>query len=430
MTAIDTSETERFLRALGGRFTFQTFRDKKAKTRGRDRLANWKHGTLAEHADKLAGLNARGAGVFVMVNEGNGKGRSTHNVQRIRAYFADFDGTQPPDVATVPLAPHAIIESSPGHWHWYWFIENAPLDSFKDMQVAVAERFGSDSRVNDLPRVLRLPGFMHRKADPFRTRIVELRDAPRYTHADFVQAFDIDIQETRAKNATVTRLPTAQQRKRKLPTVIAEGERNSTLLSLAAGLVRKGYDLLAINRRLQRINAERCKPPLCATEVDAIAMRAIGYGSDGFSILPDRLLDSMEWRALSPSAHDVILTAYRRFNGFNNGNIALPWADFKDRDGFKNEAAFGRHRAAAVQSGILIESRKARHTQQGIVPTLYAIAERFVQVSLPADCGGSATSGLCMPYIDKQAYGSGAVAGRLNTRLQARAQTSPGVGKR
>lgn len=424
MTGIDTTETERFLRALGGRVTFQTFSDNRASARGRDPLAKWMHGSLAKHADKLADLNSRGAGVFVMVNEGNGKGRAARNVQRIRAYFADFDGTHPPNVATVPLAPHAIIESSPGRWHWYWFIDGARLESFKAVQVAIAERFGSDSKVNDLPRVMRLPGFIHHKAEPFRTRIVQMRNASCYTHTDFMQAFGIDCQTARANNATVVRLPTAQQRKRTLPTVIAEGERNVTLLSLAAGLVRKGHDLLAINRRLQRINAERCKPPLCATEVDSIAVRAIGYGSDGFSILPDRLLDSMEWRALSPSAHDVIVTAYRRFNGFNNGNIALPWADFKDRYGFKNETVFGNHRAAAVQSGILIETRKARHTQRGIAPALYAIAERYLQVSLPAKCGGSASSGLCMPYIDKQACGSDAVAGGLDSRMQARAQTS------
>lgn len=209
-----------------------------------------------------------------------------------------------------------------------------------------------------------------------------------------------------ASDATVTPLPTAQRHRRTLPAIISEGERNATLLSLAAGLVRKGHDLLAVTRRLQRTNAERCEPPLCATEVDTIAMRAIGYGSDGFRILPDRLLDSLEWRALPPPPHDVILAAYRRFDGFNNGNIALPWSDFKDRDGFRNEAAFYRHRAAAVQSGILVESRKATHTQHGITPTLYAIAERFLQVSLTADCGSSATATIRMPYIDKQVVGS------------------------
>ena len=183
MTAIDTSETERFLRALGGRFTFQTFSDIKASARGRDALAKWMHGSLAELADKLADLNARGAGVFVMVNEGDGKGRAARNVQRIRAYFADFDGTHPPNVATVPLAPHAIIESSPGRWHWYWFIDGARLESFKAVQVAIAERFGSDSKVKDLPRVMRLPGYWHQKAEPFQTRIQAENTIAPYTVA-------------------------------------------------------------------------------------------------------------------------------------------------------------------------------------------------------------------------------------------------------
>lgn len=426
-----TGDTERFLRALGGRFTFQTFGEGNA--RDNRALSRILHGTFAEHADKLAALNARGAGVFVMVNEGDGNGRTIRNVQRIRAYFADFDGNTPPDLGTLPLRPHCVIESSPGRWHWYWFIDGAPLTTFAAVQSAIAERFGSDPTMKDLPRVLRLPGFLHQKHEPFLTRIVELRDAPRYQHADFIRAFGIDLsapesqsrgkRPTATRDATITPLPTAHKR-RTLPASIPEGERNTTLLSLGGGLVHKGHDLLAVTRRLQRINAERCTPPLCAAEVDTIAMRAVAYGSDGFRILPDRLLDSPEWRALSPPAHDVILAAYRRFDGFNNGNIALPWSDFRDRDGFRNEAAFYRHRAAAVQSRILIESRKARHTQHGITPTLYAIAERFLQVSLTADCGSSATATIRMPYIDKQACRAVAVVGAVDTRLQATAQTS------
>lgn len=430
MTAIDTTETEHFLRALGGHFTFQTFGEGEARARGRDPLAKWMHGSLAEHADKLADLNARGAGVFVMVNEGDGEGRASRNVQRIRAYFADFDGTQPPGVTTVPLAPHAIVESSPGRWHWYWFIEGARLESFKAVQVAIAERFRSDSKVNDLPRVMRLPGFMHRKAEPFRTRIVELREAPRYTHADFVQAFGIDFQPASARDATVIRLPNAQQRKRTLSTIIAEGERNATLLSLAAGLVHKGHDLLAINRRLQKINAERCKPPLCAAEVDNIAMRAIGYGSEGYRLLTDPLFDDLVRSGLPLPVRWIVLTALRRFDGFNNGNIALTHEDCLDIQGCRDEKSFFAKRLRAVDAGFLIVAKQPIMTRNGKTPTLFAIPPRYL-VSLTGQNTPLAHTGANTPsYIDKQAYGTAAVAGGLDTRLQARAQTSRQGAKR
>ncbi len=417
------------LLAPGERVTFQTFDDAKRNRHGLTRIL---HGTLAEHAATLASLNGRGAGVFVMVNEGDGRGRTIRNVQRIRAYFADFDGAQPPDVTTQALRPHCVIESSPGRWHWYWFIDDAPLTTFKTVQVAIAERYASDASIKDLARVMRLPGFLHQKHEPCMTRLVELRDAPRYQHADFVQAFGIDVSEraqrtqaprrTTAHDAAVTRLPTAQRHKRGLPDTISEGERNATLLSLAAGLVRKGHDLLAVTRRLQRINAERCEPPLCATEVDGIAMRAIGYGSEGFTVLPHKLLDAPEWNALPPSAQCIIVMAFRRFDGFNNGNIALTWDDFDGRPGFCKKAAFYRHRRKAIASGIL-RAREGRITQRGKIADLFAIAPQWIgsPVSKREPC---ASIQKVHPYIDKQVCDSVAVMGRTDTRFQTTAQTS------
>jgi hypothetical protein len=177
--------------------------------------------------------------------------------------------------------------------------------------------------------------------------------------------------------ATVTRIPTA--RKRTLPEVIPEGERNATLLRLAAGFVRKGHGLQAVNDRLQRINAERCTPPLGADEVDSIAARAAAYGSDGFAMLPHKLLDSAEWKALPPAAHDVIVTAFRRYNGMNGDNIALTWADFEGREGFGRKDTFYRQRKRAVASGILQCASEGRNGQTGRKPDLFSIAPKFRQ---------------------------------------------------
>ena len=42
-----------------------------------------------------------------------------------------------------------------------------PLDEFKERQVLLAEMFDGDPKVCDLPRVMRLPGFLHQKGEPF-----------------------------------------------------------------------------------------------------------------------------------------------------------------------------------------------------------------------------------------------------------------------
>ncbi len=406
-----TADAERFLSALGSQFTFQTYAEGSAK--GKPGLSHILHGSLAEHADALARLNARGAGVCVMVNEGDGKQRNNDCVQRVRAYFADFDTALPPDVATVPLAPHAIIESSPNRWHWYWWIDAAPLETFKGVQVAIAERFGSDAKVCDLARVMRLPGFEHRKRKPFRTRIETLGDAPRYTHAEFVLAFGIDLAAPpthgeRAARATIAHLPAPR---RTLPGVIPEGERNAELLSRAAGFVRKGFGLQAVADRLQKINAEYCRPPLCAREVDTIAARAVGYGSDGFITLLHKLQDSPEWKALDPCAHDIVLTAFRRYDGTNNGNIALMWDDFKGLPGFARKETFYRHRRSAIESRIL-QTRTGRNTQRGKKPDLFAIAPQWIR-SPVAKLKPCASSENVHSYIDKQLLRACGVAADL-----------------
>ena len=415
-TAQDDAAQLLELLAPGEQVTFQTFDDAKRDRRGLTRVL---HGTLAQHAAMLATLNARGAGVYWMVNAGDGSGRKASNVQRVRALFVDLDGAPLEPVTTAQLQPHAIIESSAGRWHAYWRVSDCPLPDFKPLQQAFAARFQADPKVCDLPRVLRLPGFDHRKGKPYRSRIIDLHDGPAYSVADMVQAFDLRAPETPAPVATVTPL----RKRRTLPDVIPEGERNATLLSLAAALVRKGHDLLAVTRRLQRMNAEHCKPPLCATEVDTIAMRAIGYGSDGYRLLADALFDDLARSGLPLAVRWIALTALRRFDGYNSGNIALTHADCRDIPGCRDEKTFLLYRSRAVAAGFLIVAKQPTMTRDGKTPTLYAIPPRYLvshtgQNTLLAHTGQNTPS-----YIDKQVVGkrcrlgaSGAISQRGTNR--------------
>ena len=417
----DLREAERFLDLIapGERVTFQTFdeddrrkkaRNEAAKAAGRkprDPLALWKHGTLAEHAELLGGFNARAAGVFWMVNAGNGRGRNEPSVQRVRALFVDLDGSPLEPIHAASLPPHCIIESSAGRWHAYWRIADCPLDRFKPLQQALAARFAADVKVCDLPRVMRLPGFDHRKGEPFRSRILSMRDAPAYTLAELVAAFDLEAPTapTMTNNAT--------RKRRTLPDVIPKGERNNTLLSLAGGLARRGYDLQAVADRLQTITAERCKPePLCASEVDAIAARAIAYGSNGFAKLPHALLDSPAWKSNAPPVHDIIVMAFRRFDGDPLGNIALTFADFAGRPGFGNRETFYMHRNAAIASGILVRVSEGRNSQTGRRPDLFAIASKWLHNnSAKSEKPTMPQVGKADPYIDVQLLGDLATDG-------------------
>lgn len=153
-----------------GKFTFMAIPEGAAKGSGSPIVL---HGTLQDHLARLIELNSAGYGIFVMINEGDLLGRKASNVIRVRAQFVDLDGAPVEPLLATAAPPHILVESSPNKWHGYWRVDDCPNDKFKERQHALADRFGGDKSVCDLPRVMRLPGFWHRKtATPFQTRLV------------------------------------------------------------------------------------------------------------------------------------------------------------------------------------------------------------------------------------------------------------------
>ena len=140
------------------RWTFQTFDDN--SERKDSSLVRVLHGTLEEHAANLSNLNERGAGIFVTVNETDCRGRKRENIVRVRAVWQEDDGEGKP----LPLEPHIVVESSPGKYHRYLFVNGFELDDHRRVQQVLVDRYGSDPCAKDISRVLRLPGFFHRKA--------------------------------------------------------------------------------------------------------------------------------------------------------------------------------------------------------------------------------------------------------------------------
>src|SRR5436190_1037119 len=186
----------RFLLALDPRaegFTFQTFDDD--RDRKDSGLARILHGSLADHWAGLARLNANGAGIFVTVNATDLVGRTAANIIRIRALFVDLDGAPLEPVTACGLPPHIIVESSQGRWHAYWRVADVPLEQFGPLQRAIAARFGGDPSVHDLPRVLRLPGFVHRKGEPFRSVLQAVTGQVPYTLQQLLEAFPPAVED-------------------------------------------------------------------------------------------------------------------------------------------------------------------------------------------------------------------------------------------
>lgn len=148
-------------------------------------------GGIADLWPKLEQANKQGGGVFVTINEG---GRRANEITRVRAVFADTDGA-PLEPIKAALAPHIIVESSPSRWHVYWLVQpDFPLDQFAAVQAAVAAKFGTDPSIKDLPRIMRVPGFLHQKREPYLCQFVGLNwKLPRYSLDEIVTGLGLEL---------------------------------------------------------------------------------------------------------------------------------------------------------------------------------------------------------------------------------------------
>ena len=138
-----------------------------------DRKAAWGNltGIVADLWDKLAILNSEGFGIYAVVNAGGHDGNA---ITDVRAVFADFDAGDFDNVKW-HIRPHFVVWRSNAKFHAYWIVANFPLDKFSEVQRRIAAYYGSDATIFDLPRIMRVPGFLHQK-DPANPCAVELRD--------------------------------------------------------------------------------------------------------------------------------------------------------------------------------------------------------------------------------------------------------------
>jgi putative DNA primase/helicase len=188
----DPHEAKKFLDALCDGdcckevFTWQTFDDEGRKGKVDSLARNWSKPFSREAAAEFERLNNAGAGVFVAINKCDGQGRKKENVTAVRTLFVDLDGAPLEPVKDWRVKPYIAIESSPGKYHVYWRLDGSVnLKDFNELQLRRAVKFGGDQSVNDLPRVMRLPGAWHRKGEPFQTRIVSI-DATAPAHSSDV----------------------------------------------------------------------------------------------------------------------------------------------------------------------------------------------------------------------------------------------------
>lgn len=145
--------------------------------------------------------------------------RHKENLSHINAVFADWDfkplaitGDAKPDFKQFMMdldglpTPSFIVESGNG-WHLYWLLEQPIVVTDENRAELTAqvegihrfihERYGSDSGAMDVLRLMRLPGYEHKKMPqhPFMVKVIEESD-DRYTLEELMTAMPPVYKET------------------------------------------------------------------------------------------------------------------------------------------------------------------------------------------------------------------------------------------
>ncbi len=257
-------QRSRFLTRFTGIKTFQTFDDCKDKRLGVTKI-------FQNDTSKLEEINFYGGGIFLTINETDGKGRRKENITRVRAIFVDLDGS--PLEPVLEYNPHMVVETSQGRFHCYWFVKDFPLEAFSDTQKRLAEMFNGDTVVHDLSRVMRIPGYWHQKGEPFFSRIILEGYEEPLDYAEVVRKFPPKPVKQWSKPRCTANTEDSDYTG---PYGTGHGNRNNGLMRFVGGMVRRNKSWGHIESEAWKWGKE-CSPPLPDHEIELLLRSARRY---------------------------------------------------------------------------------------------------------------------------------------------------------
>lgn len=301
IATIDLSLAKEFITALTGSpntpVTFQVFRD----DQNVQSQAKHFYKSLTDATPELTRFNREGQGVFVTISETDGKGRHKKNIIAPRALFLDFDTKEGQfiDEDKLKLLPNPSAKIiSGGGCHLYWFLKSdEPLEALEPALGQLIQYMSTDKACKDISRVMRIPGFLHQKAEkgqtpnPFLVTIDYCNPESRYSIADVVSGIPAKVaapaKELPSKPPTTHSLPYGDNKDfdRMLAAAAAkianltEGGRNNTLNTEAytmAGL--SGNDPVKLEAIRVTLTAAALQCGLEQSDIDATLGSAISSG--------------------------------------------------------------------------------------------------------------------------------------------------------
>ena len=300
---------------------------------GNKKIALDKELNFESYLDYLTKLNKDGYGIFYMPNTTDGRGGADENIVEIKALFLDLDSAPLGPVLQAGLTPTAVIETSPGRFHVYFFLkDHLPVQDFKKYQQALARRFNGDESICNPSRLMRAPGFLHNKGKPLLSTIKQLNPDARYTADEIVKGLKLDLSFKKKKQS-----PTADKVEK-----IFEGKRNTSIFKKAVSLFNTGLPESSVGAAMKDYNVKACEPPLDDGEIVSIvesAYKTTAQGSlqmQSFQELINAEIPPVHWivKGLLPQGLTILAGAPKVGKSWMSLELALRVANGEPVFGF------------------------------------------------------------------------------------------------
>lgn len=160
---------------------------------------------IASAIESLKKHNEQNRGIFFVVNLG---GHEDREITRINAQFVESDTLnieeQLERIKTFPLPPSMIVKTKKS-LHTYWLIKGGDIAKFRILQKRLIAQFDGDSSCVNESRVLRLPGFEHRKGEPYLVECIKFNPELRYTQEELEAVLPVIEDEAPVSKSNATR---------------------------------------------------------------------------------------------------------------------------------------------------------------------------------------------------------------------------------
>lgn len=233
---------------------------------------------LKKSYEALLKENQSGYGIFTPINETDGKGIKKENITKINAIFIDKDNGTLPETFFLP--PTLILSRKKNKSHVYWKVKDFPIEYFTSIQKHLSDLYGSDSKINNINRIMRLPVFRNKKTNKSNAyKIIKANKGNAYSFSEILDALGIKDSDLHKDTNKIESYPDTEVSEAIIDIYkeylknhqgYIDGERNHGLFIVAA--TGKNYGLNEQERLelLVNFNEEKIAPPKSLEELKKI----------------------------------------------------------------------------------------------------------------------------------------------------------------